>query len=167
MRGIEELPGRKAILLLSDGFRMTDADMKYGRIRDMLRSVADAASRAGVVIYGIDLRGLVSTAPSASEGSAAPTPDMLAQNRAELTETKDSLELLSRETGGFLVADANDITGGVDRILDDQQGYYLLGYVPPESTFSSSNPRFHTIAVRVKRPGLRVGPDAGSSAARS
>ena len=81
---------------------------------------------------------------------------MLAQNRAELTATRDGLEVLSRETGGFGVADANDITGGVDRILHDQQGYYLLGYVPPESTFSSSNPRFHTIAVRVKRPGLRV-----------
>ena len=156
MRGIEELPGRKAILLLSDGFRMTDADMKYGRILDLMRSVADTASRAGVVIYGIDLRGLVSTAPTASEGSAAPTPDMLAQKRAELAETKDSLELLSNETGGFLVADTNDITGGVDRILDDQQGYYLLGYVPPESTFSPSKPRFHPIAVRVKRPGLRV-----------
>ena len=113
MRGIEELPGRKAILLLSDGFRMTDADMKYGRILDMMRSVADAASRAGVVIYGIDLRGLVSTAPTASEGSAAPTPGMLAQKRAELAETKDSLELLSHETGGFLVADTNDISGGV------------------------------------------------------
>ena len=156
IRGIEELPGRKAILLLSDGFRMTDADRKYGRILDMMRSVADAASRAGVVIYGIDLRGLVSTAPTASEGSAVPTPGMLAQKGAELAETKDSLELLSNETGGFLVADSNDISGGVDRILDDQQGYYLLGYVPPESTFSPSNPRFHPLAVRVKRPGLRV-----------
>ena len=28
-RGIEELPGRKAIILLSDGFRMTDADGQY------------------------------------------------------------------------------------------------------------------------------------------
>ncbi len=33
----------------------------------------------------------------------------------------DSLELLSHETGGFLVADTNDLTGGVGRILDDQQ----------------------------------------------
>ena len=81
MRGIEQLPGRKGILLLSDGFRLTDADMKYGRILDMMHSVADAASRAGVVIYGIDLRGLVSTAPTTSEGSAAPTPTQLAQKR--------------------------------------------------------------------------------------
>ena len=156
MRGIEQLPGRKGILLLSDGFRLTDADMKYGRILDMMHSVADAASRAGVVIYGIDLRGLVSTGPTTSEGSAAPTPTQLAQREAELRETRDSLDLLSHETGGFMIADTNDISGGVGRILDDQQGFYLLGYVPPDSTFSSTNPRFHSLTVRVKRAGLRV-----------
>jgi VWFA-related protein len=156
MRGIEQLPGRKAILLLSDGFRLTDADMKYGRILNMMHSVADAASRAGVVIYGIDLRGLVSTAPTTSEGSAAPPPTDVAQRQKELADTKDSLDLLSHETGGFMIADTNDISGGVGRVLDDQQGFYLLGYVPPDSTFSSSNPRFHVLTVRVKRPGLRV-----------
>ena len=156
MRGIEQLPGRKGILLLSDGFRLTDADMKYGRILDMMHSVADAASRAGVVIYGIDLRGLVSTGPTTSEGSAAPPPTQLAQRQAELRETRDSLDLLSHETGGFMIADTNDISGGVGRILDDQQGFYLLGYVPPDSTFSSTNPRFHSLTVRVKRAGLQV-----------
>ncbi len=153
MRGIEQLPGRKGILLLSDGFRLTDADMKYGRILDMMHSVADAASRAGVVIYGIDLRGLVSTGPTTSEGNVAPPPTQLAQRQAELRETRDSLDLLSHETGGFMIADTNDISGGVGRILDDQQGFYLLGYVPPDSTFSSTNPRFHSLTVRVKRAG--------------
>jgi VWFA-related protein len=156
MRGIEQLPGRKGILLMSDGFRMTDADMKYGRILDMMRAVADSASRGGVVIYGLDLRGLVSTGPTTSEGSTPPTPGQLAARQAGLGEAKDSLELLSHETGGFLVADSNDISRGVARILDDQQGFYLLGYVPPDATFSSSSPRFHSLRVRVKRPGLRV-----------
>ena len=98
MRGIEQLPGRKAILLLSDGFRLTDADMKYGRILDMMRTVADAASRSGVVIYGVDLRGLATTAPTTSEGSEAPTPDQLEQRRTELRETKDSLERRAART---------------------------------------------------------------------
>ena len=55
-----------------------------------------------------------------------------------------------------MIADTNDISGGVGRVLDDQQGFYLLGYVPPDSTFSASNPRFHSVTVRVKRAGLRV-----------
>jgi hypothetical protein len=156
IRGIEQLPGRKGVLLMSDGFRLTDADRKHGRILEMKRTVADSASRAGVVIYGLDLRGLVSTGPTTSEGSAPPTPGQLAARQTDLGEAKDSLELLSHETGGFLVADTNDISRGVARILDDQQGFYLLGYVPPEATFSSSNPRFHSLTVRVKRPGLRV-----------
>ena len=156
IRGIEQLPGRKAVLLMSDGFRLTDADMKYGRVLDMMRAVADSASRAGVVVYGIDLRGLVSTAPTTSEGSAPPGPGQLARTQADLREAKDSLELLSHETGGFLVADKNDISGGIGRILEDQQGFYLLGYVPPDGTFSASDPRFHSLTVRMKRTNLRV-----------
>ena len=135
MRGIEQLPGRKAILLLSDGFRLTDADMKYGRILDMMRSVADAASRSGVVVSGVDLRGLASTAPTTSEGSAAPPPTELAQRQTELRETRDSLDLLSHETGGFMIADTNDISGGVGSMLTINRGSTYLATFPRTRPF--------------------------------
>jgi len=153
MRGMAQLPGRKAILLLSDGFALTDSDARYGRILAIVRSVGDIASRAGVVIYGLDLRGLVATSPTAGEGSLRSGPVVQMQ---ELAGTRESLDLLSAQTGGFLVKDRNDISAGFDRILDDQQGFYVLGYVPPGATLSATDPRFHSITVRVKRPGLRV-----------
>jgi VWFA-related protein len=32
VRGVSELPGRKSVVVLSDGFRLTDADTRYGRV---------------------------------------------------------------------------------------------------------------------------------------
>ena len=87
---------------LSDGFRMTDARMKHGRILDMMHSVADAAAAAPASSFTASIfEAWSSTAgTTSSEGSDAPTPDSLARRRVELAETKDSLERLSHETGG-------------------------------------------------------------------
>ena len=53
------------------------------------------------------------------------------------------------------IENTNDFNLGISRILDDQQGYYLLGYAAP-----ADSPRTgwdqDRIKVRVKRPGLRV-----------
>jgi VWFA-related protein len=156
IRGVAQLPGRKSVLLLSDGFRLTDADRKYGRILDMLRSIVDSTNRAGVVVYGIDLRGLVATAPTAADGNAVNPVGLLAARERELSVTQHGLDALADQTGGLFMTNTNDLGGALRRVLDDQQGYCLLGYVPQSSTFSARNPRFHSLSVRVKREGLRV-----------
>src|SRR5262249_13593869 len=46
--------------------------------------------------------------------------------------------------------------GALRRTLEDQRGYYLIGYVPDGATFSGRTPRFHSLRVSVTRPGLRV-----------
>lgn len=69
--------------------------------------------------------------------------------------SQESLEFIANQTGGLAIRDTNAITSGVSRILDDQRGYYLLGYTAP-----SDAPRGgwdqNRIKVRVKRSGLRV-----------
>lgn len=153
IRGIGALPGRKSVIVLSDGFRLTDADDSPGRVFDAMRQLVDAANRAGVVVYTIDTRGLVVTGPTAEDRDAA-----AAEGRAEeLRATQDGLHFLAQETGGLFLRDNNDLGAGVQRALDDQQGYYLLGYAPDSATFSTgTRPRYHRLSVRVKRPGLRV-----------
>lgn len=157
IRGLSELPGRKSVLLLSDGFRLTDADDSYGRVLAALRAVVDAANRAGVVVYGMDMRGLVATGPTASE--AEPSDPRGAEDA--LRASHDGLWALAQDTGGLFIRNTNDLTGGLARVLDDQRGYYLLGYVPDDSTFGGSKRRFHTLRVRMKRPGLRVRSRSG------
>ena len=48
-------------------------------------------------------------------------------------------------------------------MLDDQRGYYLIGYAPDAATFkgSEAKPSFHRIKLSVKRPGLQVRSRAG------
>jgi len=43
-------------------------------------------------------------------------------------------------------------------VLEDQKGFYLIGYRPGEETFDARDAaaRFHNITLSVKRPGLRV-----------
>ena len=62
---------------------------------------------------------------------------------------------LADATGGFVVKNSNDLSDGIRRALDDQKGYYLIGYRPDDSTFETVRGlrRFHRITVRVKRPG--------------
>jgi VWFA-related protein len=156
VRGVSELPGRKSVVVLSDGFRLTDADDRHGRIIDSLRSLVDAANRAGVVIYTIDARGLSVTSPTAADDSRLDSVELLEARREELRATQDGLGVLARETGGLFVHNSNDLAGSIRRVLDDQQGYYLLGYVPQSSTFSATKPRYHSLRVRMTRPGLQV-----------
>jgi len=68
-----------------------------------------------------------------------------------LYETKTALRYLSKQTGGAQVF-------GVERVLEDQRGYYLIGYRPDTQTFDPQRAggKFHNITLRVRRPGLRV-----------
>jgi len=61
-------------------------------------------------------------------------------------------------TGGLAIHDSNDLNKGIGRALDDQKGYYLIGYRPDESTFDPKTGRrsFHHLTVKVKRPGLHA-----------
>jgi hypothetical protein len=56
----------------------------------------------------------------------------------------------------------NDLSTSIDRIMQDQQGYYLLGYRPDESSVAKGDNRFlHHLNVKVKRSGMKVRSRAG------
>ena len=61
---------------------------------------------------------------------------------------------LAHQTGGKALLDSNDLNGGIQRALDEQSGYYLLGYVPDAETFDPSKRRFNKLEVKINRPGL-------------
>src|SRR5262249_23277355 len=72
-------------------------------------------------------------------------------------ESQDGMLTLTEKTGGLFLRN-NDLPGSLREVVDDGNGYYLLGYQPDASTFDEKArvPKFHTISVRMKKPGLRV-----------
>jgi len=160
VRGMRELPGRKSVVLFSDGFVLfsrNDGRVDNTRVRQALRNLTDLANRASVVIYSLDPRGLVYTGLTAADDTSGFTPEQLSRRISErsdrLFETQSGLRYLAEETGGFAVVNSNDLNRGVRRVLEDQKGYYLIGYRPAGETFDR---RYHKFGVKVKRPGLKV-----------
>lgn len=163
VRGMAELPGRKSIMLLSDGFKLFTKDasgsIESGRVLQSLRRLVDQANRASVVVYTMDARGLQTTGLTAADNTSGRSAEEIQQassdRRDELRDTQDGLRYLARETGGIAIVNNNDLSGGIRRILDDQS-YYLVGYEPDSDTFDPKVRRFNKLDVRVTRPGTRV-----------
>jgi VWFA-related protein len=164
VRGMGELPGRKSVVMFSEGFKIYNGDnpTANARVLDSLRHLVDLANRASVVVYTIDPRGLQTAGLTAADDtggrSAQDLNDLTNSRMQELLDTQQGLQYLADETGGFLVKNNNDINGAVRRTLDDQKGYYLIGFRPDEKFFEPANGRhrFNSFDVKVKRAGLSV-----------
>ena len=88
---------------------------------------------------------------------------LMAQRDNQNVQTQSVLSYLAQRTGGLFTANTNNLSLGTQSMLEDQQGYYLLGYRPDESIIdpNTGRRRYHQLTVKVKRPGLRVRARAG------
>jgi len=183
VQGMRELPGRKSLVLFSDQLpietqepgttnsqvqdqnntgAIDTGDADFGNdtttYLGQLQKVAELAIRASVVIYAVDSRGLAYTGLTAADrfsGNARAVTrqinSIMSSRSFAMIANREGSELIAKQTGGFLIRNSNDF--GLDRIADDQRGYYLLGYRPNDETF---NKQFHHITLKVKRHGLTV-----------
>jgi VWFA-related protein len=173
IRGARDLPGRKAIILVTEGFELfvkeehTAGKQVDSRVRSALDRIIDQATRAGVVIYALDSRGL-STGGLVAEDqfeSNATTQKLsgmvrnAAEERAEqLRDSQEGMAYLAEQTGGFAVRNTNDLSRGLTRITSDIRGYYVIGYTPETGTFAGQGkkPQYRKLTIDVKRPGLKI-----------
>jgi len=161
--GMGELPGRKSVILFSDGFKLFEKDENgietQGRVMDFLNVLIDAANRASVTVYTIDPRGLQFTGFTAADNvgdtSVEGMNQSLKDRSDQLHDTQDGLRYLAKGTGGLAVVNSNDISGGVRKVLDDQS-YYLVAYEPETDTFDAQKRRFNQISIKISRPGVNV-----------
>jgi len=174
---LARVPGRKSLVLMSDdlplkkpnddGSMITVGSSSYTSGLADFQKIIEKAIRSSVVIYSVDTQGLQVTSITAADnwneipgiGQTKPHPlddprpsNALIQQRSfQLQVRREGAALLAKQTGGFQVRNSNGFQ--LDRILEDQSGYYLLGYRPTEETF---NRQFHQIKAKVKRSGLDV-----------
>ena len=181
IQGAKNLPGRKAVLFVSEGFAILDKDLQLNgvsrsqvrgpetRVRAALDRTVDQATRAGVVVYSIDARGLQSGSMQAADDFNCSTPcpndmferltrDKMAERSDIRRDTQEGMAYLAEQTGGFAVFNTNDLGKGLARAAADVRDYYVIGYAPETSTFAAKGktPEYHKISVRVTRPGLKV-----------
>ena len=105
VKGMHELPGRKSILLISDGFRIysrDDPDRNY-RTLLALRRLIDQANRATVVIHTMNAMGLQTLSLTAADSTGEMNPDQVEQQltnrRVTAFEVQEGLDYLAQETG--------------------------------------------------------------------
>jgi len=158
VKGLKELPGRKSILLISDGFRiysLDDPTRNYLAL-EKLRRLIDEAGRASVVIYTMNATGLQALGLTAADNpGGGDVEQMLSSRRNAAFETQEGLDYLAKQTGGIAIKNNNDLSNGIRRVLEDQKGFYLIGYRPDSSTFDPRTGRrtFHKLSLKITRPG--------------
>ena len=179
------LPGRKSMILMTDDLPVrreerntegAESVLLGGDVRNYggwLQKITETAIRSSVVIYSVDAQGLQYTGITAADGirgmpsmpgtvAANDVPARSAQlaimaNRARtLVSRAEGALHIAQRTGGFQVRNSNSFE--LDRIYEDQGGYYLLGYRPTEETF---NRKFHQIKAKVRRSGMTLRTRAG------
>ena len=177
-----QVPGRKSMIIFSDDMPLRENEriVRGGSVLQandpkskealsypgQLRRLAELAIRSSVVIYGVDSGGLQAIGVTAADETLRPMVSgsggnglyvQQLRNQSKLLQTRrDGAIMIAKETGGFLVHDQNEFQ--LDKILEDQSGYYLIGYRPSTETFDK---QFHKIRARVKKSGYEVRTRSG------
>jgi VWFA-related protein len=165
--GMNQLPGRKVMMLFSDGMRIGSESNKSrtSSVYGFLQDVVDYANRSSVVVYTFDTKGLQSLSIQAADSTYEVIDGHREQKEREREATfkssQDGLVYLANQTGGKALLDSNGLNDGMQRALDEQAGYYLLGYQPDAETFNAAERRFNKLEVKVLRPGLKVSYRSG------
>ena len=154
MRTAAQIPGRKLMFVISDGFYLNDR--KTGAI-DRIKKVTDAAGRAGVVIYTLDARGIVSDAIDLTNSKPLDSKGMLTGvGIGEISASQDGLNALAKDTGGQAFRNTNQpMHEWVEKVMDETSNYYLLAWKPDNE--EQKKGKFKNIEVSiVGRPDLKV-----------
>jgi VWFA-related protein len=172
VREQKKLPGRKTLVYFSKGLVVPAPLVPAFQI------AMSEANRANVSIYAVDARGLTTTVESADATkelnlAIRQSEDMrdsggaLARDSMSTFETGESsirlnklntLNELATSTGGFLIANTNNLKEPLKRITNDLDGYYEVFYSPVKPEMDG---RYRKLSVKVLRPGIKVQSRSG------
>lgn len=145
---------KKSLIYFSSGMDRTGIENQ-----SELRAATNAAVRANLSIYTMDIRGLQAMVPGGEAQSASLRGTSPYSGAATLNQynsnftTQETLVTLAGDTGGRAFLDSNDFSRVFRGVQQDTSIYYLLGY---HSNNPARDGRFRRITVRVKRAGLKL-----------
>ncbi len=168
------LPGRKMVLYFTEDFQASSGTA------EQFRSFLSAANRANVSIYPVDARGLVTQAQNLegdrligsaagasrarqlerqhdSDQAGAIKPDEAkvfdTVQTALYSNVQAGLAEMAGSTGGFLIANTNDIRSPLRKAVEELTAYYEISYTPAIVNYDG---HFRPIVVSVRRPEVTV-----------
>lgn len=139
--------GTRMLLLVSSGFLT-------GTMEETVDSLADRALRAGVVINGMDAKGLYVESPLRPFGEAGQMEnspvqvtayETMTQNAAAETATAVMADL-AQATGGLFFHHNNDFSFGFRELGSVPEITYLIGFHPDDATLDG---KYHKLKVRL------------------
>jgi hypothetical protein len=167
--GQQQLAGRKTILYFSEGMQIPP------NLLDPFRSAISAANRANMTFYTIDARGLgsgtqmdaqrdtlLSAARSSQTQQMSRGGQAITFDQAGIFDTAESsmrknrqatLSELAESTGGFLIANTNDMRKPMQRIGTELISYYVVSYMPTTREYDG---KFRSITVKALRPDIVI-----------
>jgi VWFA-related protein len=154
MRSAAQLPGRKLVFVISDGFYLNDREMNS---HDKIQKITEAAGRAGVVIYTLDARGIIGenfdvTNDRPMDGAGFTT----GLSSEHIAASQDGMNALAADTGGRAFRNTNaPMSEWIDKVLDETANYYLIAW-RPDGDEQKRGKFNHIEASIVGRPDLTV-----------
>lgn len=172
IRLLSGLPGRKALLYVSDGLPSVVGedlflaveefyrDARGARLEAMVydlspqyRQMVSQANAAGVTFYALDAGGLQThSSVSADYGGTARGGGLAYIDTIRSANMNEPLYRLSDDTGGVAVVGTNAIAANLEQMVDDFRNYYSIGYAA--SHFGDG--RYYDLDVEVLRDDVKV-----------
>jgi VWFA-related protein len=155
------VPGRKSLIWATGSFPFnldSPSSLPGGSLSILYERTMEALNHAQVSVYPVDVRGLVSTTPTAdatySGSLSGPGFADAAADRSWLqTSSVQSLENFAEMTGGRAFFNNNDVSTGFKRAADDSSSYYLLGYYVDNL---NTKPGWRKLQVQLARKDVEV-----------
>jgi len=155
LESAEKMPGSKLAFFISDGF-LADTGPRGQIGTDHLSRIADRARRAGVVIYTIDARGLISNTLDATGNTPFDSGGWLdSANGRAIAASQDAMNALAVDTGGRALRNQNTFDHFINEALDETSRYYLIAWRPAASDEKNEQLRKLELHV-INRPDLTV-----------
>jgi VWFA-related protein len=151
---LSHLDQKKSLIYFSSGMDRTGIENQ-----SELRAATNAAVRANLAIYTMDLRGLQALVAGGEAQNASLRGTSAYSGQATISAlnsnftTQETLVTLASDTGGRAFLDSNDFGQVFKGVQQDTSTYYLVGY---RSTNPARDGRYRRISVKVNVPGVKV-----------
>jgi VWFA-related protein len=151
---LSHLDQKKSLIYFSSGMDRTGIENQ-----SELRAATNAAVRANLAIYTMDLRGLQALVAGGEAQNASLRGTSAYSGQATISAlnsnftTQETLVTLASDTGGRAFLDSNDFGQVFKGVQQDTSTYYLVGY---RSTNPARDGRYRRISVKVNTPGVKV-----------